>query len=41
MKIEINYGMLNHLFSTLFAGGIAKTLCNHDFLVKNKNLVLF
>ena len=41
MRIEINYDNLNFLLSTNFATDIKKTLCVHNFLVKNKNLVSF
>ena len=41
MRIKINYDKLNHLLSTIFAVGIAKTHSIHDFLVKNKYLMFF
>ena len=41
MRIEINHDNPNHSLSTIFLIGIAKTVCIHEFLVKNKNLVRF
>ena len=39
MRIEINYDNPNHSLSTIFTMGIAKTVCIHNFLVKNENLM--
>ena len=41
MRIEIKHNKLNDLFLRIFVAGIAKALCNYDFLVKNKNLLFF
>ena len=37
MRIEINHDNPNCLFCAIFAAGIAKTVCIHNFQVKNKN----
>ena len=39
MRIEINYDNLKHLLSKIFPADIGKTLCIHNFAIKNKNLM--
>ena len=38
MRIEINHDNPNCSLSTIFTMCVAKLLCVHNFLVKNKNL---